>query len=156
MSPTTHSAAPPLGQPFGPRFGLRFGLMAARSVKRWARGLVFVWFGLWLSAALLHCDELAAVAHDQALSADCEHPAHRAPDSGGVYKTAVCLVVDELAPASAAGLAGPVGGSLSLSVLYVSPSFYLVPSPAVPSLPSAYRAAPPPVAVYLRNSRLLV
>ncbi len=148
MSPSTHLATP--------GFGRRFGLMSARSVKRWARGLVFVWFGLWLSAALLHCDELAAAAHDQALSADCEHPADRAPDSGGVYKTAACLVVDELAPASAAGLAAPIGGNLSLSVLYVSPSFYLVPPPAVPSLPSAYRAAPPPIAVYLRNSRLLV
>jgi hypothetical protein len=130
--------------------------MSARSAKRWARGLVFVWFGLWLSAALLHCEELAAAAHDQALSADCDHPADRAPDSGGVYKTAACLVVDEPASASAARLAAPIGGNLSLSVLYVSSLFHLVPPLAAPSHPPAYRAAPPPVAVYLRTSRLLI
>jgi hypothetical protein len=130
--------------------------MSARSIKRWARGLVFVWFGLWLSAALLHCDELAAAAHDQALRAGCEHPADRAPDSGGGYKTAACLVVDESAPASAARLAAPIGGNLSLSVLHVSSLLQLVPPPAELSLLPGYRAAPPPVAVYLRNSRLLI
>jgi len=148
MSPSTHLATP--------RFGRRFGLMSARSVKRWARGLVFVWFGLWLSAALLHCDELAAAAHDQALSADCEHPADRAPDSGGVYKTAACLVVDDPASASAARLAAPIGGNLSLSVLHVSSLFHIVSPPPELSSPPVYRAAPPPVAFYLRSSRLLV
>lgn len=66
---------------------------------------MFVWFGLWLNAALLHCDAVAAAAHEQALSADCEHPADRAPDTRGGYETAACLVVDEAAPASAARLA---------------------------------------------------
>ena len=144
MSPNAHSAAP------------RFCLMSARSVKRWARRLVFVWFGVWLSAALLHCDELAAAAHDQALSAGCENPAEQAPDSGGGYKTAACLFVDEPAPASVMRLAAPIGGSLSQSVLHVSSSSHLLPPLPGLALPPAYRAAPPPVAVYLRSPRLLI
>ncbi len=130
--------------------------MSARSAKRWARGLVFAWFGIWLGAALLHCDEAAAAAHEQALSADCGHPADQAPDGGGGYKPAACLVVDEPAPASAARLAVPVGGNLSQTVLTASFSFHLVPPLSELSLLPVYRAAPPPVAVYLRSSRLLI
>lgn len=132
-----------------------FGLLSARSVKRWARGLLFVWFGMWLSAALLHCDEVEASAHEHALSAGCEYPAKQAPDTG-VYKKVACLVADEPTPASAARLVGPTGGNLSLSVQPVSAPFHLVPALTLPSLPPAYRAAPPPVAVYLRSLRLLI
>ena len=143
MSPTAHSAAP------------RFRLMSGRSTRRWARRLVFVWFGMWLSAALLHCDEVVAAAHEQALSADCGQPAEHAPGNGG-HKTAACLVVDEPAPASVARLAAPIGGSPGQSVPHVSSSFHLVPPLPGLALPPAYRAAPPPVALYSRSSRLLI
>jgi hypothetical protein len=129
--------------------------MSARSAKRWARRLVFVWFGMWLSAALLHCDELEAAAHEHALSADCGQPAERAPGNGG-HKTPACLVVDEAAPASVARLAAPIGGSPGQSVLHVSSSFHLVSPLPVLSLPPDYRAAPPPIALYSRSSRLLI
>lgn len=132
-----------------------FSLLSARSVKRWARGLLFVWFGTWLSAALLHCEEVEAAAHEHALSADCEYPARQAPDTGA-YKKAACLVADEPAPASAVRLVASTGGNLSLSVQPVSASFHPVPALALPSPPPAYRAAPPPVAVYLRSLRLLI
>ena len=143
MSPYFHSAAP------------RYCLMSVRTTKRWARRLVFVWFGIWLSAALLHCDEVEA-AHQQALSADCGHPADHAPAPGGGYKTAACLVVDEPTPASAARLPAPIGDKLNQTVPQVSSSFHLVSPLPVLSVPSAYRAAPPSVAVYLRSSRLLI
>lgn len=130
--------------------------MSVRSTRRWARRLVFVWFGMWLSAALLHCGEVAAAAHEQALSAGCENPADEAPDTGGVYKTAACLFVDEPAPASAARLAAPIGGSPNQSVPRVSSSFHLVPPLPGLALPPAYRAAPPPIALYSRSSRLLI
>jgi hypothetical protein len=132
-----------------------FSLPSPRSVKRWARGLLLVWFGMWLSAALLHCDEVEAAAHEHALSAGCDHSAKQAPDTGA-YKKAVCLVADEPAPAPVARLLAPTGGNLSLSVQPVSSSFHPVPALALPSLPPAYRAAPPPLAVYLRSLRLLI
>ncbi|MGP1680240.1 MAG: hypothetical protein ACTS6J_24170 [Burkholderiales bacterium] len=133
----------------------RFCLMSARSVKRWARGLVFVWFGMWLSAALLHCNEVVAAAYELAQSADCGNPTDQASDTGG-YKTAACLVVDEPAAASAAILAAPIGGNLGLSALPVSSSFHLVALLPELALPPVYRVALPLVAVYLRNSRLLI
>ena len=143
MSPTPHTAAQ------------YFRLMSVRSTKRWAQRLVFVWFGMWLSAALLHCGEVAAAAHEQALSADCGQPAEHAPGNG-FHKTAACLVADEPAPASVARLAAPIGGNLSQSVLHVSSSFQLVSPLPLLSLPPDCRAAPPPVAVYSRSSRLLI
>jgi hypothetical protein len=132
-----------------------FSLLSARSLKRWARGLLFVWFGMWLSAALLHCEEVEAAAHEHGLSADCEYPARQAPDTGA-YKKAACLLADEPAPASVARLLAPTGGNLSLSLPPVSALFRLLPPLAAPSLPPAYGAAPPPVAVYLRSLRLLI
>ena len=144
MSPSPHSAAQ------------RFGLMSARSAKRWAHRLIFVWLGMWLSTALLHCDEVEAAAHELALAADCGTTVGKLTDVGGSYKTAACLVVDEPAPVSAARLSAPISGNLSPSALYVSTSFHPVPAPPVLSVPPAHPAAPPPVAVYLRNSRLLI
>lgn len=110
---------------------------------------------MWLSAALLHCDDAAAAAHEQAQNADCGYPAEHAPAGSGSYKTAACLVADEPTPASAARLAAPIGGNLSLSVLHVSSTYFLVPPRSGPAFQPAYRAAPA-AAVFLRSSRLLI
>ncbi len=117
---------------------------------------MFVWLGMWLSTALLPCCEVAAVAHAQALHPDCGHPAEQAPDSGGGHKSRACLGMSAPAPVSAEWLATPGGDNQALQALGISaPSHVLPPLPAL-TLPLAYRAAPPPVAVYLRSQRLLI
>jgi hypothetical protein len=138
--------------------GRRVRLMSARSAKRWGRWFVFVWLGIWLSTALLPCCEVeaAVVGHAQALHQDCGHPAEQAPDSGGGHKSGACLGMSAPAPVSVERLAAPSGGNLAQLALGISaPSHVLPPLPAL-SLPLAYRAAPPPVAVYLRSQRLLI
>jgi hypothetical protein len=53
-------------------------------------------------------------------------------------------------------LAAPGGGNLTPPALGISaPSHILPPLPAL-SLLTMFRAAPPPVAVYLRSQRLLI
>jgi hypothetical protein len=138
--------------------GRHVRLMSARSAKRWGRWFVFVWLGMSLCTALLPCCEVeAAVAgHAQALHPDCGHPAEPAPDSGGGHKTGACPGIAAPAAASAERLAARSGGNLAQPVLGVSASSHvLAPLPAL-SLPLAYRAAPPPVALYLRSQRLLI
>jgi hypothetical protein len=138
--------------------GRQIRLISRRSAKRWGRWFVFVWLGMWLSAALLPCCEVeaAVVRHEQALHPDCGHPAEQAPDSGGGHKTGACLDIAAPAPASAEILAGPSGGNLTQPALGISaPTHVLPPLPAL-TLPVAYRSAPPPVAVYLRSQRLLI
>lgn len=138
--------------------GRHVRLMSTSSAKRSARWFVFVWLGMWLSMALLPCCEVeaAVVGHEQALHPDCGHPAEQAPDSGGGHRTGACLGIAAPAPASAERPAVPSGGNLAQQALGISaPSHVLPPLPSLP-LPVAYRAAPPPVAVYLRSQRLLI
>jgi hypothetical protein len=138
--------------------GRHFRLMSSGSAKLWRRWFVFVWLGMWLSAALLPCCEVeaAVVRHEQALHPDCGHPAEQAPDSGGGHKSGACLDVAAPAPASAEMLAALSGGNLTQPALVISaPSHVLRPLPAL-MLPVAYRTAPPSVAVYLRSQRLLI
>jgi hypothetical protein len=132
-------------------------LMSGRTAKRWGRWFAFVWLGMWLSTALLPCCEVEAalVGNEQALHPDCGRPAKQAPDSGG-HKTGVCVGMSTPAPASAEKLAAPGGGNLTPPALGISaPSHILPPLPAL-SLLTMFRAAPPPVAVYLRSQRLLI
>jgi len=138
--------------------GRPFRLMSASSAKRCGRWFVFVWLGMWLSTALLPCCEVAAAvaAHEQALQPDCGHPAEQAPDSDGGHKTGACLSIAAPAAASAERLAVPTGGNLTQPVLGMSASSHVLPPLPALSLPVAYRAAPPPVAVYLRSQRLLI
>jgi hypothetical protein len=138
--------------------GRHVRLMSGRSAKRWGRWFVFVWLGMWLSTALLPCCEVeaAVVGNQQALHPDCGRPAEQAPDSGGGHKTGACPGIAAPAPASAEWLAAPGGGNLAQPAPGISaPSHVLPPLPAL-SLPVAYRAAPPPVALYLRSQRLLI
>jgi hypothetical protein len=138
--------------------GRHVRLMSGRSVKRWGRWFVFVWLGMWLSTALLPCCEVEAaiVAHEQALHPDCGHPAEQAPDSGGGHKAGACLGIAAPAPASAEILAAMSDGKLTPPALGISAPSYILPSLPALTRPVAYRAAPPPVAVYLRNQRLLI
>lgn len=133
--------------------------MYGRSAKRWGRWFVFLWLGMWLATALLPCCEVeAAIAgHEQALHPDCGHPANQAPASGGGHKTGACLGISTPAPASAERLGAPGGGNL----MHPAPSnsalsHVLPPLPALALPPLAYRAASPPLAVYLRSLRLLI
>jgi hypothetical protein len=138
--------------------GLYVRLMSARSAKRWGRWFVFVWLGIWLSTALLPCCEVeaAVVGREQALYPDCGHPDEQAPGSGGGHKTGACIGIAAPAPASAERMAAPSGGNLAHPAPGISaPSHVFPPLPAF-SLLVAYRAAPPPVAVYLRSHRLLI
>jgi hypothetical protein len=113
---------------------------------------------MWLCTALLPCCEVEAAldGHAQTLHPDCGRPAEPAPDSGGGHKTGACAGIAAPAPASAEKLAAPSGGDLAQPAPGSSaPSHVLPPLPAL-SLPLAYRAAPPPAAVYLRSQRLLI
>jgi hypothetical protein len=133
-------------------------LMSAASAKRWGRWFVFVWLGMWLCTSLLPCCqvEAAVIGHAQALHQECGHPAEQAPDSGGSHKSGACLEISAPAAAPDARFAAPSGGNLVPLVLGIStPSHVLPPLPAL-SLPVAYRAAPPPIPVYLRSQRLLI
>jgi len=138
--------------------GRHVRLMSAGSAKRWGRWFVYVWLGIWVSTALLPCCEVAAAvaAHEQALHPECGHPAEQAPDSGDGHKTGACLGIAAPAPASAERLAAPAGGNLTQPVPGISASSHVLPPLPALSLPVAYRAAPPPVAVYLRSQRLLI
>lgn len=133
-----------------------FCLMSPRSAKRWGRRFVFAWLAMWLSTALLPCSEvLAAVAsHERALRTECGHPAKQAPASGGSHKSGACLDVAGPAPVTPNTFVS--GGNPTLFVSAVLAPSYVIPSLQGPSLPIAYRAAPPPVAVYLRSLRLLI
>jgi hypothetical protein len=144
MAPTRHLNARPVR------------LMCARSAKRWGRWFVFAWFAMWVSTALLPCCEVAAAvaAHEQMTHSDCGHPDGGAPDSGGSQKHAPCL--DIAAPAPASGERPAAGGNPAPLVPAVSASSCVLPPLPGLSLPLAYRAAPPPVAVYLRSLRLLI
>ena len=138
--------------------GRHVRLMSARSAKRWGRWFVFVWLGMWLSTALLPCCEVeaAVVGHAQALHPDCVHPAEQAPDSGGGHTNGACVGIAAPAPASAEKLTAAIGGNLAQPAPGISaPSHVFPPLPALSRL-VAYRAAPPPVAVYLRSQRLLI
>lgn len=133
--------------------------MSGRTAKRWGRWFVFVWLGMWLSTALLPCCEVeaAVVGNEQALRPDCGHSAEQAPDSSGGHKTGACLGIAAPAPASAERMAAPGGDNLTPPAPGISAPLHhvLLPLPALP-LPVMFRAAPPPVAVYLRSQRLLI
>jgi hypothetical protein len=135
----------------------QFRLMSTRSAKRWGRWFVFAWMGMWISTALLPCCEVAAAvaAHEQAQHPDCGHAPDPAPESGGGHKSGACLEITAPAPAAAENLAGPSADKFAQQVLLVSASFHVLPPPAL-SRPAAYRAAPPPLAVHLRSTRLLI
>jgi hypothetical protein len=133
-------------------------LMSAASARRWGRWFVFVWLGMWLCTSLLPCcqPEAAVVGQAQALHQDCGHPPGQAPNTGGGHKTGACLGISAPVAASAERLAAPSGGNLAPLALGTStPSHVLPPLPALSRL-VAYRAAPPPVPVYLRSQRLLI
>lgn len=138
--------------------GWHIGLMSRRSAQRWGRWFVLVWVGMWLSTALLPCCEVAAAvaAQEQAQHANCEHAADRAPDSNSDQKPGTCLGIAAPAPASAERLVAPIGSNLpQLAPGFSAPSHVLPPLPRL-TLPVAYRAAPPPMAVYLRSQRLRI
>ncbi len=132
-------------------------LMSRRSAKSWGRWFAFVWLVMWVSAALLPCCEVAAAvaAHEQTAPSDCEHPNGGAPDFDGGRKHTPCPSIAAPAPASAERPAAAGGNPTPLAPT-VSASSYVLPSLPGLSLPIAYRAAPPPVAVYLRSLRLLI
>lgn len=136
-----------------------FGLMSACSARRWARRLLFVWLGMWLSAALLPCGEAvaAATAHKHALS-DYSFPADEAPDSGDGGMTGACLVLATPVRAPAERLAVEVRAGFGEQRQDISSSISVLAPRAdvLPSLAFQYRVAPPPVAFYLRSSRLLI
>jgi hypothetical protein len=136
--------------------GRHVRLMSGRSAKRWGRWFVFAWLGMSLCTSLLPCCEVQAVGHAQALHPDCGHPPEPAPDSGGGHKSGACTGIAAPAPASAERLAAPSGGNLAQPALGISALSHVLPPRPALSLPLAYRAAPPPVAVYLRSHRLLI
>jgi hypothetical protein len=131
--------------------------MSARSAKRWGRWFVFAWLGMWIGTALLPCCEVAAAvaAQEQAQHPDCGHAPDPAPESGGGHKSGACLDVAAPAPA-AENLACPSADRFAQQVLLVSASSHILPTPRVLSPVAAYRAAPPPLAVHLRSTRLLI
>jgi hypothetical protein len=132
-------------------------LMSARSAKRWGRWFVIAWIGMWMSTALLPCCEVeaAVAAHSQALHSDCGHPADEAPAPRGGHKTGVCLGIAAPAPAAAERPAAAASGSVVYQMVAISASFY-VPSPASALAHPPVYGAPPPAAIYLRSSRLLI
>jgi hypothetical protein len=143
-------------------FSAQLRLMSARSAKRWGRWFVFAWLGMWISSALLPCCEVAAAvaSHEQAQHPDCGHASNPAsdpaPESGGGHKSAACLDVAAPAPVAAEILASPSADKFTQQVLLVSALFHILPPPRTLSPVAAYRAAPPPLAVHLRSTRLLI
>ena len=131
--------------------------MSAQFAKRWGRRLLFVWLGMWLSAALLPCGEAAAATgHGHAL-AECGCPVDEAPDSGGGGMNGACLVLAAPVRAPAERLAVQTRAESTPQALDRYASSH-VPAPRAALSPRSaleYRA-PPPVAVYLRSSRLLI
>lgn len=132
-------------------------LISARTAKRWGRWFVFAWIGMWLGTALLPCCEVeaAAAAVQQAQHADCGHGGDQAPGTGDGGKSGACLGISAPAPASPERLVSSIGGGLFQPALSSAPFHWLSSLPAS-TVPAAYRAAPPPPAVYLRSSRLLI
>ena len=133
------------------------GLMSARTAKRWGRWFVFVWLAMWVSTALLPCGEVEAAfaSQKQIAHSDCGHPVGGVLDSSGSQKRRPCLNITMSAPASAAGLAAAGGNPVTLTVI-ASASSNVLSSHLGLSFPIAYRAAPPPVAVYMRSLRLRI
>ena len=132
-------------------------LMSALSAKRWGRWVAFAWMLMWLSAALLPCSEVAAAMakRQQVAHEICGQPGGKVPDSSGSQKHKPCLSIS--APTSASTARPAATGSTPVTPLgFVSASSYVLSSRPGLSLPIAYRAAPPPVAVYLRSLRLRI
>ena len=131
--------------------------MSASSAKHWGRWFLFAWLAMWGSTALLPCCEVTAAvaAHQQVAHSDCGQPEGGAPESDGGQKHAPCHDMAAPALASPDKLAA-AGGNPTPVVAAFSAVSYVLPFPPGLSLPIAYRAAPPPVAVYLRSLRLLI
>ncbi|MBE0622240.1 MAG: hypothetical protein IH605_16745 [Burkholderiales bacterium] len=119
---------------------------------------MFLWIGMWLSAALLPCSEVAAAvaSRDHSSSYDCGQATGHMPDSGGGHKAATCVGITTPASASALKLAGMFGGNPLQPVLASFALSRLLPPLPAPARPVAYGAAPPPVAAFLHSSRLLI
>ena len=132
-------------------------LIPVRTAKRWGRWFVFAWLGIWLSAALLPCCEVAAAValHSQAAHSGCEFPCDEAPDSGSGQAHSSCASINAPALASYETTSAP-GGHFVEQVLGILASSYPVSRLPALSIPVAYRAAPPPISVYLRSQRLLI
>ena len=111
-----------------------------------------------LSTALLPCREvLAAVAANKtALHSVCGQPANQAPDSNGERKTKACLNVAAPVRVPVEQLIATTAGNLIHPAALISSAPYVLPRLPARAFAPAYRAAPPPVAVYLRSSRLLI
>lgn len=135
-----------------------FCLISANSAKRWGRWFVFAWIAMSLSTALLPCREvLAAVAANKtALHSVCGQPANQALDSNGERKTKACLNVAAPVRAPVERLIATTDGNLIHPAVLISSQSYIRPPPPARAFAPAYRAAPPPVAVFLRSSRLLI
>jgi len=135
-----------------------FRLLSGRSAKSWGRRFVLAWLFMWTGMALLPCCEVvAAVAtHGQALHPDCDHAPGSAPESDGGHKSGACLDISAPAPAAADRLAGSAGDTFSQQTPGISASSCFVLPPPALSRPKSPPAAPPPIAVYLRNTRLLI
>lgn len=131
--------------------------MSARTAKRWGRRFVFAWLIMWVSTALLPCCEVEAAiaAHEQAAYSDCEHSGDSTPDANSGNKHTPCLSTAAPVPASDNRLVAAGANPATPAPLVSTPS-YVIPSVPALSLTIAYRAAPPPVAVYLRSLRLLI
>ena len=136
--------------------GQHAGPISRHSAQRWGRWFVSIWIGILVSTALLpYCEVAAAVVtHEQAMYANCDHPAGQAPDSGGDRKTGTCLGIAASATAPVNMLSAPTGGNLTPLAPGISAPLHVLAQ--LPALPAAYRAAPPPAAPYLRNLRLLI
>jgi hypothetical protein len=132
--------------------------MSARSTKRWGRWFVFAWIAISLSTALLPCREvLAAVAaKDAVLHPVCGQHENQVPDSGGERKSKACLNLSAPARVPAERLAAASVGSVVNQLVAISVSSRILSPPRAHALQPAYRTAPPPLAVYLRSSRLLI
>ena len=132
-------------------------LMSVRSTKRWGRWLMFAWFVMWVSTVLLPCSEVEAAiaAHEQATHSGCAQSASKRSDTGGSKKHKPCSTIATPTQASAARPAATGGSQLPLMTMVSASSYVLAFHPGL-SLPVAYRAAPPPVAVTLRSLRLLI
>jgi hypothetical protein len=135
-----------------------FRLLSDRSAKRWGRRFVFAWLVMWTAAALLPCCEVVAAvaAHGQALHPDCDHGSSPAPESSGGHKSGICLDISAPAPAAADKLAGSASNDFAQQFLGISATPHFVLPRPTQSPPVSYSVAPPPIAVYLRNTRLLI
>jgi len=135
-----------------------FRLLSGRSAKSWGRRFVFAWLVMWTAAALLPCCEVAAAVatHVQALDPDCDHGSNPAPESGGNHKSGACLDISAPAPAAADKLAGSASDDFAQQISAISATPHFVLPRTVHSPPLSCSVAPPPIAVHLRNTRLLI